>query len=256
MRLWDNAPALKRLCRWLYFGIILCLLAAAGMWLVQSSYFPIRQIKVAYPLKHVQTGEIESISRQYLYGNIFNVNVNAARVELAKLPWVASAQVNRIWPDTVLLELNEREPIARWHTGLLVDTNGQLFQAQVQENLPLLVGAESSVRFMTVNLLIFENLLRPTDLHISELHLSNRSAWDIVLDNGITLRLGRENVETRLSHFIWAWPKVLRKQASEIDYVDLRYPDGFALRHKNKAVEQHRINELLPINSDANQNPL
>lgn len=255
MRLWDNAPALKRLYRWLYLCVLLCLLIASGMWIVHSSYFPVRQIKVAQPLKHVQTNQIEAISRRHLYGNIFIVDVNAAKTALAKLPWVDKVQVKRIWPDTVLLDINEREVIARWGTQQLVDSNGQLFEAQSQENLPLLVGSASSVRFMTVNLLIFENLLRPTRLHIRELHLSNRSAWEIVLDNGITLRLGRENVEKRLAHFVWAWPQILRKQASDIDYVDLRYPDGFALRRKNTVAEEHAIDGAAVLNTDSIQAP-
>ncbi|MCO6504075.1 MAG: cell division protein FtsQ/DivIB [Snodgrassella sp.] len=256
MRLWDNAIALKRLYRWLYLCIALCLLTAGGIWLVHSSYFPVRQIKVAEPLKHVQTAEIESISKKYLYGNIFTVNVNAARTEFAKLPWVAKAHVKRIWPDTVLLKINERTPIARRGNRQLVDANGELFEAQLQDNLPLLVGSESSVRFMAMNLLIFENLLQPTGLHIHELHLSNRSAWDIVLDNGISLRLGRENVETRLSRFVWAWPQVLHSQAKDIDYVDLRYPDGFALRYKNKPQLQDSVSEPSAVNMDSIQSVL
>lgn len=256
MRLWDNALALKRLCRWLYLCVALCLLTAGGVWLVHSPYFPVRQIKVAQALKHVQTAEIASISKQYLYGNIFTVNLNAARADLVKLPWVSKVQVKRIWPDTILLDIEEREPIAQWENGQLVDTNGELFTAQVKNDLPLLVGAESSVRIMAVNLLIFENLLRPTNLHIRQLHLSNRSAWDIVLDNGISLRLGRENVETRLSHFVWAWPKVLQTQAKDIDYVDLRYSDGFALRYKSNPHVQNRGSEPEVVYTDNDRSAL
>ncbi|WP_369608500.1 cell division protein FtsQ/DivIB [Snodgrassella alvi] len=236
MRLWDNAQALKRLYRWLYVCVLFCLLGAGGTWLVHSPYFPVRQIKVLQPLKNLQSSEIEEISKQYLRGNIFTVNVSAAQAALAKLPWVAKVQVKRIWPDTVQLEIKERVPVARWNAQQLVDNNGQIFTATSQQQLPLFTGTNSSARYMTVHLLTFESLLQPTGLHIQQLQLSDRSAWQLKLTNGMTLRLGREKVEQRLSHFVWAWPQVLHNQAAAIDYVDLRYPDGFAIRYKNKAV--------------------
>ncbi|KDN15728.1 hypothetical protein BGI40_06995 [Snodgrassella communis] len=238
MRLWDNAQALKRLYRWLYVCVLFCLLAAGGTWVAHSPYFPVRQIQVLQPLKHLQPTEIEKISRQYLQGNIFTVNVSAAQAELAKLPWVAKVQVKRIWPDTVQLDIKERVPVARWNTQQLVDMDGRIFNAVAQEQLPLLVGTTGSTRYMTVHLLIFENLLQPTGLYVQELQLSDRSAWQLILTNGITLRLGREKVEQRLASFVWAWQQVLQNQASNIDYVDLRYPDGFALRYKNRTVSE------------------
>ncbi|WMY92540.1 cell division protein FtsQ/DivIB [Snodgrassella communis] len=238
MRLWDNAQALKRLYRWLYVCVLFCLLAAGVTWVVHSPYFPVRQIQVLQPLKHLQSTEIAKISRQYLRGNIFTVNVSAAQAELAKLPWVAKVQVKRIWPDTVQLDIKERVPVARWNTQQLVDMDGRIFNAAIQEQLPLLVGTTGSTRHMTVHLLTFENLLQPTGLHVQELQLSDRSAWQLILTNGITLRLGREKVEQRLASFVWAWQQVLQNQASNIDYVDLRYPDGFALRYKNRTVSE------------------
>ncbi|WP_239351703.1 cell division protein FtsQ/DivIB [Snodgrassella communis] len=238
MRLWDNVQALKRLYRWLYVCVLFCLLAAGGTWVVHSPYFPVRQIQVLQPLKHLQSTEIEKISRQYLRGNIFTVNVSAAQVELAKQPWVAKVQVKRIWPDTVQFDIKERVPVARWNTQQLVDMDGRIFDAAAQEQLPLLVGNIGSARYMTVHLLTFENLLQPTGLHVQELQLSDRSAWQLILTNGITLRLGREKVEQRLASFVWAWQQVLQNQASNIDYVDLRYSDGFALRYKNRTVSE------------------
>lgn len=238
MRLWDNAQALKRLYRWLYVCVLFCLLAAGVTWVVHSPYFPVRQIQVLQSLKHLQSTEIAKISRQYLRGNIFTVNVSAAQAELAKLPWVAKVQVKRIWPDTVQLDIKERVPVARRNTQQLVDMDGRIFNAATQEQLPLLVGTTGSTRHMTVHLLTFENLLQPTGLHVQELQLSDRSAWQLILTNGITLRLGREKVEQRLASFVWAWQQVLQNQASNIDYVDLRYPDGFALRYKNRTVSE------------------
>lgn len=54
----------------------------------------------------------------------------------------------------------------------------------------------------------------------------------MVLDNGITVRLGREHENARLQQFAAVWPGILRAQQSGLAYVDMRYKDGFAVRER------------------------
>lgn len=232
MRLWDNATALKRLYHWLYVFVIACLFCSIGIWAINSPYFPVRHIKVITHLKHVDAKDVERISQQYLYGNIFIVDVNAAQQALAKLPWVDKVQVKRVWPDVVQIHIQERIPIAQLGNGQLVDEKGKLFKATTKESLPLFTESVNATKNMTIQLSVFENLLRPVGLHVNELHLNERSAWEVVLNNGILIKLGREHEQQRLSRFVEVWPQVLHSQEENIDYVDMRYPDGFALRYK------------------------
>lgn len=232
MRLWDNAPALRRLYRWLYACVILCLLAAAGVWVVNSPYFPIQHVKVVKPVRHVSAQQLQAVVQQYLHGNIFKADVSGAQTVLAKLPWVAKVQVKRLWPGTVTIDMTERVPVAHWSDGQLVDSEGHVFNATTSESLPVFTGSAGSPKAMVPQLLAFERILQPTGLRIVQLDLSDRSAWDLVLDNGISLRLGSSDEAQRLTHFVWAWPQVLKAQAATVDYVDMRYKDGFAVGHK------------------------
>jgi cell division protein FtsQ len=64
--------------------------------------------------------------------------------------------------------------------------------------------------------------------------LSSRLAWQLKLSNGLTIQLGRDSdkdrVEERLARFASAFPHTLAKTRQRLEYVDLRYPNGFALR--------------------------
>ncbi len=247
MRLWDNAAALKRLYRWLYACVILCLLAAGGVWLVNSPYFPIKQVQLAQPLVRVSAQQVQAVAQQHLHGNIFKADVNAAQTALAALPWVGKAQVKRIWPDTVVVSLTERVLVAHWDHQRLVDSNGELFSAETSEALPQFMAetTDAAARvppLMVAKLASFQAALRPTGLQIAKLHYSARSAWTLELDNGITVRLGRENEAERLQHFVWAWPRVLQAQAADINYVDMRYKDGFALRRRGETAAAEASN--------------
>ena len=62
------------------------------------------------------------------------------------------------------------------------------------------------------------------------LNVSARRAWQIRLDDGMTLDLGREQIEDRLRRFVAAYPLTIARMTRPVDRVDLRYANGFAAR--------------------------
>jgi cell division protein FtsQ len=67
------------------------------------------------------------------------------------------------------------------------------------------------------------------------LQLDDRGAWEMQLTSGIRVRLGARMVETRLDRFFEALDKVVAAQAEDVDYIDMRYTNGFAIGWKNRA---------------------
>jgi cell division protein FtsQ len=61
--------------------------------------------------------------------------------------------------------------------------------------------------------------------------VSPRGAWQVVLESGLVLELGRGDIHSRLARFIAAWPQ-LAAQGVETRHADLRYANGFALQRK------------------------
>ena len=85
----------------------------------------------------------------------------------------------------------------------------------------------------------FSGILRRQNLAIKELIYTPRSAWLVVLDNGITVRLGRENEIKRLQLFAEIWPTLLRKNQNRLSYVDMRYKDGFSVRYTSETSSEN-----------------
>jgi len=74
----------------------------------------------------------------------------------------------------------------------------------------------------------------PIRLVPTSLSLSNRYAWTVRLDNGMSVELGRENdkntVKDRVQRLVSIYPQlVARLQEGRIDTIDMRYPNGLAL---------------------------
>ncbi|MEO8163859.1 MAG: cell division protein FtsQ/DivIB, partial [Betaproteobacteria bacterium] len=93
-----------------------------------------------------------------------------------------------------------------------------------------LLGPERSAPEVVTHFQMFERALEPVGRHIAALTLSPRRAWVLKLDDGMVLELGRENLESRLAGFVAAYESTVARLPRPATYVDLRYPNGFAVR--------------------------
>jgi cell division protein FtsQ len=66
-------------------------------------------------------------------------------------------------------------------------------------------------------------------VRIAALRLDARGAWEIDLDNGVRIRLGRRQVDERFERFVAAALRLVVQRSAEINYVDMRYTNGFSV---------------------------
>ncbi|MCF7521510.1 cell division protein FtsQ/DivIB [Neisseria sp. ZJ106] len=234
--MWDNAKAMGLLIKGLTGVFVLLLIGIGASWLYAPQRLPVKQIVISGKLKHTDGKVLQDIAGQYLQGNILRVDVDSADQAVRALPWTDSVQVVRRLPDAVEIRLTERTALARWKNGGLLDTKGNVFQADSAEKLPLFDGQSGTGGDMVKHYQEFNTILKPMGIGIKELIYTSRSAWLLVLDNGITVRLGREHEVKRLQQFAKVWPALLAKHRSRIEYVDMRYKDGFAVRYSQTAM--------------------
>ena len=77
--------------------------------------------------------------------------------------------------------------------------------------------------------------LIPLGLDVRRVRLDARGAWDITLANGVDIRLGRRDVDERTDLFLDVVANIITGRAADIDYVDMRYSNGFTIGWKDGA---------------------
>ena len=229
--MWDN-PRILNLAAGALVGIATFVFAIVGLLLlVRSPLFPIREVEVTSPLKHTAKAEIESAVRERIGGNFFAVSADDVRQGLEKLPWVRSASVRRVWPDRLEVGIEEHVAFARWGEDALVNPQGERFFGKSKEPLPLLAGPPGTEREVTSRYRRFSEIVAPLGA-IERVVLTRRLAWQVRLAGGLDIMLGRDGdlAEQRLRRFVSVYDVTLKPMPQRHDYVDLRYPNGFALR--------------------------
>lgn len=195
-------------------------------WLLLPERFPVTGVELKGTLKSTSAAEIRAALPRAAE-NFFAVDLAEVRGSVEKLPWVRRVTVRRVWPGRLEVSIEEHVALARWGDDALVNTHGERFMAKTKEPLPLFTGPGGSAAEVTRRYRRFEEIVAPLGTRVERVVLTQRHAWQLRLGNGLHVMLGRDadQAEERLQKFVEVYPKT---KAS--DYVDLRYPNGFALR--------------------------
>ena len=228
--MWDK-PALLNSIATALFALAGVLVAGAALLRVaQMPEFAVREVRIGGGLAHVTRDEIEAVVRREIRGSFFTLDLARARAAFEQLPWVRAVSVRRQWPAGLDVALEEHQPFARWGTQALVNTHGEVFQAAYEGALPLFAGPEGSAREIAIQYRYFRRSLSAMGETPVEVRVSARRAWQLKLESGLTLALGRENIEARLARFVATQPRAYAVLGRRVDYIDLRYANGYAVR--------------------------
>jgi cell division protein FtsQ len=121
-----------------------------------------------------------------------------------------------------------------------VNKYGEVFAAASSAVMPTFAGPEGSAPLLLARYQEFEQALAPLGRHPESLLLSRREAWQVKLDDGLVLELGRDEAKhplsERLARYVAYFPAALEKtRLIAVGVVDMRYPNGFALRAARKS---------------------
>jgi cell division protein FtsQ len=236
--LWDRPGVLNLISDVLLLVAAVALGYALVVWFLSRPLFPLREVVVLTPPAQVTTAQLEYAARSAIRGNFFSVDLEAVRAMFEKLPWVRRAEVRRRWPDVLELRLEEHQAVAYWTVSesgdsQLVNRQGEVFVAASNAQLPAFSGPQGSARYLLARYADFSRALAPLGRRLVGLAVSAREAWQLRLDDGMVIVLGRDQekapIDARISRFVSAWPQAQEKIGLQVAVADLRYPSGFAL---------------------------
>ena len=217
--MWNKPQLMTAVSDLLYVAAAAALLVAAVVWGAQLPLFPLREVVVSSDLREVRRSELERSLAGRLRGNFFSVNLEALRLAIEQLPWVRRAEVRRIWPSRIEVNIEEHVPVAFWGqaSGQLLNSYGEVFAAAMSvppaATMPVLFGPPGIAAEVLGNYQQAEEVLRPIGRVPRALNVSPRLAVQLRLDNGMVVELGRQQPKTavreRLERFVAHYPSVL-----------------------------------------------
>ena len=189
---------------------------------------PVKHVSFAGEVDRLHRPDLEALAQAIQAAPAGGASLESIREAARRVPWVREVSVRRQFPDTIQITLQAHEAFAHWNDGQLVSRRGEVFTAEDTPALPQFRGPDGSAAAMVAQFAPLANALAPLASAIAELRLSPRGAWQVVLESGLSVDLGHDDIVPRAERFAAAWPQATAR-VQKIRYADLRYPNGFAL---------------------------
>ena len=222
-------------------SLLAMLVAAAFVWLAMgalsknaaSPMFPILQVTFVGKMQRVDKAELESVAGG-IRGSMLQTDLNEVKAAIKQVHWVRNAYVRRRFPSTLEVNVEEHQPFAKWKDGdtarsMLVNNFGEVFEAEFDGLLPVLSGPEGTAKEVLAQYETFKSALAGISRMPAAVALSARRAWQLRLENGASLELGRTEAVERLNRYVAAYAVVPALQVANAR-IDMRYQSGMALK--------------------------
>ncbi|MFB0710361.1 cell division protein FtsQ [Buttiauxella noackiae] len=206
-------------------------------WMEDAQRLPLSKLVVTGERHYTRNDDIrQSILALGPPGTFMTQDVNIIQQQIERLPWIKQASVRKQWPDELKIHLVEYVPIARWNDQHMIDAQGNSFsvpaERSAKQNLPMLSGPEGSEGEVLEGFRDMGAVLAKDKFTLKEAAMTARRSWQLTLNNGIKLNLGRGDTMKRLSRFVELYPVLQQQEQADnkrISYVDLRYDSGAAV---------------------------
>jgi cell division protein FtsQ len=211
-----------------------CLVALLALgWVgVRALDQPVKHVQVEGRFQRVSPVQIEQAVATVAKNGFISIDLEEVRRAVSSVAWVDKVRVERSWPNSLRVRVVEHVPAARWGDDGLLNTRGELFLTDVRHvppDLPRLDGPSGSESKVAKLYLDTYPKLLAVGMSLTSVRLDPRGAWELSLAHGVEVRLGRQDIDDRLQRFIRVASPFVATRLNEINYVDMRYSNGFSV---------------------------
>ncbi len=258
--LWNYPNRMQNLSRFLVRCFVAMVCIGILVWLSQRPVFILRQVViepvVGQTLKHINKPVVKQQVLETVQGNFFSVRLEDVKRGFESMPWVRHANVRRVWPNGLIVSIEEQKPFGTWggaDSHILMNIHGELFAGRISDvgdgiQLIDFNGPEDASKEV---MRLYEKAnawFKPWDAEVKNLTLSERYAWHVKLSNGMKVEFGRDEessdktlTEDRVARLFKYWPQVQERWANRVDAIDLRYANGFVVHLASAGLKKNEV---------------
>jgi len=227
--------SLKQVFSVILIVIPLFIVVGVYQWIQNPENLTIESVEVTGDLKILNKKQLQPLIEEYTKTNLYLLDEDNLEKSIEENPWVNTVSLIQKWPNKLVIRIHEQKAVAHWGETEMLAENGEIIKASLStknSDLPLLHSPNGKGRKMAAGFLKIRKMMKGFPVKLVEFKEDTRGSWKIKLENGMTLKIGREHQEKRLKRFMIAYQESLNQVIDKINIVDLRYTNGFAVKWK------------------------
>jgi cell division protein FtsQ len=228
-----STPAPHRLTRLLGSMLLVSVLLATTAVLVSMNR-PIRVVRIEAELSIDEQQQVRGAIDSLVGQGMLTLDLDEVVATMRQLAWPRLVSARREWPDELVVQLVKETFVARWGDLGALNSAGEVFPGvELAADVPMLrADLAGGPRAMQVFQLL-HGALGSSGPSIVVLEQTRSGEWQVEVDDGFRVALGREDLAARLGRFLAVHREVLVDRAAEVEWVDARYMNGVAVRWRD-----------------------
>ena len=213
---------------------------------------PLTNVVVSGKFSYLDQQVLISLLTDEIQGGFLSLDLSEIKLTIEAHPWIRQVNLTRQWPSTLLADVSEEVPIARWGKEAFLNYQGKKLEMEYAGSLRSLPELESPFVSSEKMMRQYQALtlqLAPTGLTIERLICDSDGLWSISTSEGFDLIIGRNQILQRMRRFALAWDFGLGTRRQVIRRVDLRYPNGLAVSWKSESFDESETITVSGIHS-------
>jgi len=225
----------------IYTWLLMLLVLAGGITYLtqQTTLLPIKTIKLTGSFEYIDQKDVEGILQPYVGEGFFSLDIHAVQKSLSEEAWTESVSIRRVWPDQLDITIVEKRPVARWDNGKLISDKAAVFAADTHgfQYLPVVHASNHEAANILRQYYALSRRFDALDETIVGLRQDSRGALDIELADGLVIKVGRNAIDHKIARLITIYKQQIQPRRADINQLDLRYSNGFAVAWKKEILE-------------------
>jgi len=204
---------------------------------------PVAQVEFAGSLDRVDKQQLRAEIEEAISSGLLTLDLHSLDTKIESIGWVYEAEVQKIWPQRLVVRIEEDQPVARWGDVGYLTASGEMVESEVFEDLINLPRLEVMHATPAEALELFYGLdavMATTGAELTELKQTEFGSWSMVLGNGSEILLGKEELIVRIQRVMYAWQKIAPERIDDIETVDARYQNGIAVKYSENLARQYK----------------
>ena len=229
----------RRSYTWL---LLLLPFLATGAYLSQrDTLFPIRTIQLSGTFQYIDQKEVEATLQVIIGEGFFSLDIHQLENTLAQKSWAESVSIRRIWPDRLNIEIVEKKPVARWDNNHLISHRAVVYHVDIEafNQLPLVNSVNTRPEKILYRYYQLAARFDRLNEKVIGVQMDSRGALSIELSSGLKIKVGRDDIDHKIERLMTIYLEQILPRRDEIELIDLRYSNGFAVAWKKELLQDH-----------------
>ena len=194
----------------------------------------IEKVKVDGNLTYINKDNLNKvISENIKEKGFFDLDAVALKKEIEQTEWVRVANIKKIFPNKLHINIVEHIPTAIWNDSKLINNKGEVFKAKISNPKMVRLYANTDNRSKDLHkyldIIRSEIKARKIEFLVKKIRENPERSVIVEISTNKKIFLGNKDIMEKISRFFKAYSLINRNDIINIKYFDMRYSNGFSV---------------------------